>query len=80
LDGWSLKGKKELNAFVPSKGELEPLMIGRTERTKDGGKKAEKNRRERKKRKEGGSGGRKRNNKKEKEGKEKTGYQLGEFL
>ena len=80
MGGLSLKGRIELNAFVPSKEELVTLMIGRTERRKEGGKKAEKNRRERKKRTEGGSGGRKRNNKKEKEGKEKTDCQLGEFL
>lgn len=77
MSGWSLKGKRELNTFDPSK-ELVPLTVGRTERRR--GKKAEKQEGE-KLRKERRREWRKteKRQKRKKEGQEETGHQRGSF-
>ena len=51
MSGWSLKGKKGLNALDPSK-ELVPLRIGRTERRREESREKQEAEKERKGKKE----------------------------
>ena len=78
MSGWSLKGKRELNAFDPGK-ELVPLTIGRTERRREESREKQEGEKVRKGEKEGVEEDRE-TTKKEKEGQEETGHQRGQFL